>query len=64
VRRLIDGSGFFGMLQKSNRDFLVRLARMGLPADHLVLTDAFDVMRAQRRARKPRVGLLRRARRW
>lgn len=37
VRRLIETSGFFSLLQKQNRDFVTTLARMGIPADQRVL---------------------------
>ena len=53
VRRLIEASGFFGLVQKRNRDFLVTLARLGIPADELVIDRALEVMAAERRRQRP-----------
>jgi len=53
VRRLIESSGFFSMLQKQNRDFLFTLARMAMPADRPVLDRALEVMAEKRRAARP-----------
>jgi len=49
VRRLIRRSGFFGTLQRENRNFVRTLARMGIPADRLVLDHALQRMADQRR---------------
>ncbi len=49
VRRLIERSGFFGSLQKRNREFLTTLARMGLPADRRALDVALERMATHRR---------------
>jgi hypothetical protein len=49
VRRLIRRSGFFGALQRQNRSFVATLARMGIPADRLVLDHALEQMANQRR---------------
>lgn len=53
VRRLIRSSGFFHALQKENGTFLTTLARMGIPADQLVLDRALERMAELRRARSP-----------
>ena len=53
VRRLIEASGFFSALQKRNREFIVTLLRLGIPADVLVLNRALDVMGRCRRNRRP-----------
>lgn len=53
VRRLIRDSGFFHSLQREQRKFLVRLARMSIPADTLALQTAVGLLqRARREARK------------
>jgi len=44
VRRLIRTSGFFDVLQRSNRAFLSTLARMIIPADRAVLDYTLDRM--------------------
>src|SRR4029450_4455841 len=44
VRRLISKSGFCGALQRANRSFVTTLARMGIPADRLVLDHALARM--------------------
>ena len=49
VRRLISKSGFFGALQRQNRSFVATLARMGIPADRLVLDYALEQMAEHRR---------------
>jgi arylsulfatase A-like enzyme len=53
VRRLIESSGFFSVLQKQNRNFLFTLARLGIPADQAVLARALEVMERQRKAHRP-----------
>jgi len=53
VRRLIRGSGFFGALQRRNRDFVTTLARMGIPADRLVLDRALEQMASHRQQGRP-----------
>jgi arylsulfatase A-like enzyme len=53
LRRAMQKSGFFHALQRENRAFLTTLARMGIPADRLVLARALEVMSAHRRARRP-----------
>ena len=53
VRRLIRRSGFFGALQRQNRSFVATLARMGIPADRLVLDHALEQMANQRRRGRP-----------
>lgn len=53
VRRLIRESGFFHSTQKTNRDFLIQLVRMGMPADRLALNAALESMSAGRRSGKP-----------
>ncbi len=53
VRRLIRGSGFFHAVQKANRSFISRLARMSIPADRLVLEQALARMDASRRRGTP-----------
>jgi arylsulfatase A-like enzyme len=53
VRRLIDDSGFFSLLQRENRDFLLTLARTGMPNDRALLDRALEVMARQRKAGKP-----------
>jgi len=53
VRRLIRRSGFFGALQRENRSFVVTLARMGIPADRLVLEHALERMADHRRRGQP-----------
>jgi arylsulfatase A-like enzyme len=53
VRRLIRSSGFFHRRQKESVDFLLTLARMGIPADRLALQHALDRMAdLQRRGRR------------
>lgn len=44
VRRLIRRSGFFHAAQKGNQNFLITLARMGIPADELALKVALQRM--------------------
>jgi hypothetical protein len=53
VRRLIESSGFFSVLQRQNRDFLLTLARMGIPADPPVLERALEVLAQSRRSGTP-----------
>jgi arylsulfatase A-like enzyme len=53
VRRLIAKSGFFGALQRQNRQFVSTLARMGMPADRLVLDHALERMALHRRRQQP-----------
>lgn len=53
VRRLIRTSGFFGSLQRNNRSFVTTLARMGIPADRLVLDHTLERMAHHRRRRQP-----------
>ena len=53
VRRLIEASGFFSLLQKQRRDFLVTLARLGLPADRPLLERALETMACHRRHGTP-----------
>jgi hypothetical protein len=53
VRRLVQGSGFFHALQKSRRDFVQELARMGIPADRRVLGRALERMGACRKRGQP-----------
>jgi hypothetical protein len=53
VRRLIEASGFFHMLQKENREFLTTLVRMGIPADRLVLERGLERLAAARRGGRP-----------
>jgi arylsulfatase A-like enzyme len=53
VRRLIRRSGFFGALQRENRSFVMTLARMGVPADRLVLDHALQRMADHRRRAQP-----------
>lgn len=53
VRRLIRESGFFHRSQKSNREFLWQLVRMGMPADRLALDLALERMTDGRKAGKP-----------
>ena len=53
VRRLIRRSGFFGALQRENRSFVMTLARMGIPADRLVLDHALQRMADHRRRAQP-----------
>jgi arylsulfatase A-like enzyme len=53
VRRLIAKSGFFGALQRQNRQFVTTLARMGMPADRLVLDHALERMAMHRRRQQP-----------
>lgn len=53
VRRLIQTSGFFHVLQRDNGAFLSTLARMIIPADHLVLDYTLEQMAAHRRRERP-----------
>ncbi|MCW5889094.1 MAG: sulfatase-like hydrolase/transferase [bacterium] len=53
VRRLVRESGFFHALQKENREFLVTLARLAVPADHLVLEHAAGRLTSGRGPRRP-----------
>jgi hypothetical protein len=53
VARLMRRSGFFHALQKTNRDFVVTLARMGIPADQLVLHHALEQMARHRHRGTP-----------
>ena len=53
VRRLLAQSGFFTALQRERRDFVYSLARLGIPADALVLEHALERMVALRRRRRP-----------
>ena len=53
VRRLIQTSGFFHVLQRDNGAFLSTLARMIIPADHLVLDYTLEQMAAHHRGGKP-----------
>ena len=53
VRRLIQTSGFFDVLQRDDGAFLNVLARMIVPADQLVLSYALERMAAGRREQKP-----------
>jgi arylsulfatase A-like enzyme len=53
VRRLIEGSGFFSLLQRENRDFFLTLARTGIPYDRPLLDRALEVMARERKAGKP-----------
>ena len=53
VRRLVRRSGFFGTLQRNNRSFVMTLARMGIPADRLVLDHALQRMADHRRRGQP-----------
>lgn len=53
VRRLIRTSGFFTLLQRDQRAFLGTLARMIVPADHLVLEYALSRMSELRRNGRP-----------
>jgi Sulfatase len=53
LRRLLRKSGFFGMLQKTNRHFLWDLACTGVPADRLCLDHALETMAAHRKAGRP-----------
>ena len=53
VRRLIAKSGFFGALQRQNRQFVTTLARMGMPADRLVLDHALERMALHRQRQQP-----------
>jgi arylsulfatase A-like enzyme len=53
VRRLIRDSGFFHVLQKRDRSFVWKLARLGLPADDLALDLALARLRTLRRAHRP-----------
>jgi hypothetical protein len=53
VRRLIETSGFFSLLQKQRRDFLVTLARLGLPADPPLIERALEAMTRHRRSGTP-----------
>lgn len=52
VRRLIRRSGFFGALQRDSRAFITTLARMGLPADRLVLNHTLERMDQHRRRKQ------------
>jgi arylsulfatase A-like enzyme len=53
VRRLLARSGFFTAFQRAQRDFVHVLARLGIPADALVLDHALEQMVALRRRRRP-----------
>lgn len=44
LRRVMARSGFFHMAQREQRDFLLTLVRLGIPADELVLNHALDRM--------------------
>jgi hypothetical protein len=53
VRRLIETSGFFGLVQKQNREFLLTLARLGIPADRAVVTRLLELLERHRRDSTP-----------
>lgn len=53
VRRLIETSGFFHVLQRDDGAFLRTLARMIIPADQLVLDYTLEQMAAHRRHDRP-----------
>lgn len=53
LRRLIESSGFFTLVQKQQRDILLTLARMGVPADERVLTHVLERMAELRRRSRP-----------
>jgi len=53
VRRLIESSGFFSLLQRKNQAFLYTLARMGIPADRPALQHALEVMARHRKRGAP-----------
>jgi len=44
LRRVMQKSGFFHVLQRENRDFIATLVRMGFPADQRVLDHALERM--------------------
>ena len=53
VRRLLARSGFFTAFQREQRNFVYVLARLGIPADRLVLQHALEQMVELRRRRRP-----------
>lgn len=53
VRRLIETSGFFSVLQRESREFLLTLARMGIPADRPLLDRMLERMADLRRRQQP-----------
>lgn len=53
LRRMLARGGWYSLLQRGNAEFLTRMARVALPADHLVLGHVLDRMADHRRRARP-----------
>ncbi len=53
LRRMLASGGWYSLLQRRNAEFLTRMARVALPADHLVLTYLLERMAEHRRRNRP-----------